>query len=394
MAGDRVRGLQCSTCNRKVNKYDEGLTCVKCSGFVHLTCSNISVEQFNEMRGKKLDKQWECGVCKSPTSESMATNDCVKQSDNDKEHNFMSGISSSLEKKIDKVLRGQDKLGGMRDSLLQLITDLKTENSELKAIVNNQSGSIAAIRDEIINLSSLVSQQQILIQRLSVSEPQGASQETAENYASVCDGSTAKKINKSSIPSKNNAANIHGNLGESSQRSKSDTGSGLTHKRAPLAKGNNAPSNKLHNETQATVVVSGGGNSTSSGAESRVECNNIDGFKQVTYRKRSTNTIIGKRTDGGNLAAVEAKSWIFISRLQPSTTVENVRDYARGCGIDIVDCERLVIRSQEVSAFKISVPRNLDSKVLSEDTWPINTIVRRYRRRLNFQEGPATPIQT
>lgn len=120
-----------------------------------------------------------------------------------------------------------------------------------------------------------------------------------------------------------------------------------------------------------------------------------DGFKEVTYKRKRQDTIVGKRTtDVGKLTAVEARSWIFLSRLHPSTTVEDVKEYAKNNGVTVLDCEQLEIRSHDISAFKMSVPKNLEAKVFSENTWPNNTIVRRYRRGANFQGVRATLKQT
>lgn len=111
-----------------------------------------------------------------------------------------------------------------------------------------------------------------------------------------------------------------------------------------------------------------------------------DGFKEVSYKIRRGNTIIGKRTDSNSLKAVEPKSWIFVSRLHPSTTANEIEQYARDNGISIFDCERLQIRSPDIAAFKFSVPKRLENKSLSEDSWPVNAIVRRYHRHSNFQK--------
>lgn len=108
-----------------------------------------------------------------------------------------------------------------------------------------------------------------------------------------------------------------------------------------------------------------------------------DGYKLVKYN-RMKKTVIGRKTEDATLKAVDPRSWIFLSRLDPSTTEADVKGYVEGNGISVYECVKLDIRSNNIAAFKILVNRGQEGLLLSEDLWPVNTIVRYYRRP-NFQ---------
>lgn len=120
-----------------------------------------------------------------------------------------------------------------------------------------------------------------------------------------------------------------------------------------------------------------------------------DGFTVVKYRKnRKNRTSVGRSEGAEGLKAVEARSWIFVSRLCPTTSEDDVKQYLAKKDIPVSECGRLQIVSKQIAAFKVAVNKSDEDKVLSGDLWPVNAIVRPYNKHLNFQRGPVNLKQT
>lgn len=383
MAGDsKVRGLVCSLCNKKVSKYDEGLNCVKCNSYVHLECGNVSVEEFNAMRLEKLDKQWKCGGCGSDPLllELAATEECKQTNSEEKLNNNLLNAVSTLTRSVDLVLQNQEDISKLNKSLQTRVNKLIAENRELKELINSQSQTISAIHEELLDLKT--SQQRCLSQNDCCGVKKSA-EDTKLNDATT----NVVKENK------NNHIRPESKI-KTSEGSEVCSASAVT--TIVLDRPQQRASQNINGEmmvkTNDTAYVCIDQTHT---PDENSASKSGDGFKQVSYAKRRTKTVVGNRTEVCNLRAIEANSWIFVSRLHPSTTEEDIKEYAEQNNITISDCVKLEIRSKNISAFKIAVPRSLQQRVLSEDAWPMNAIVRQYyHRNANFQRETSTVQRT
>lgn len=128
--------------------------------------------------------------------------------------------------------------------------------------------------------------------------------------------------------------------------------------------------------------------------DSRGSSDDSGGFKLVTYKKRKSPTLFGKRVDCMSLKAVEARSSIFVSRLDPATSEDEVKLHLETNGVAVSECSRLAIRSKDIAAFRVLVKRGQENLVLSESMWPANTIIRRYRKPSNFSTTNPTDSGT
>lgn len=112
-----------------------------------------------------------------------------------------------------------------------------------------------------------------------------------------------------------------------------------------------------------------------------------DGFTDVKHKRRKM--IRGSRTENASISAVESRKWIFVSRLQKHTTEEDLKSYLTENNIEIISCDKLVIRSDQIAAFKIGIPASLEENIYRSDLWPINTIVRPY---INFRKTQVVEV--
>ncbi|KAK9887389.1 hypothetical protein WA026_022327 [Henosepilachna vigintioctopunctata] len=61
----RGRGISCSRCNVKIDRYDDSINCKKCDNSYHIKCVNLSVEDFNKIHEDSSQK-WYCDDCLQP----------------------------------------------------------------------------------------------------------------------------------------------------------------------------------------------------------------------------------------------------------------------------------------------------------------------------------------
>lgn len=113
-------------------------------------------------------------------------------------------------------------------------------------------------------------------------------------------------------------------------------------------------------------------------------------MQEMTYKRNKNRKIVGRKNHT-SLKTVHGRSWVFLSRLDPSTKEHEVLQYLKTNGIDDAQCFKLNIKSQEISAFKLIVPNTETEKVLDENFWPQNAIVRRFdRQRIKNFTQPAS----
>lgn len=121
----------------------------------------------------------------------------------------------------------------------------------------------------------------------------------------------------------------------------------------------------------------------------------VESLKKTQVREMSTNrnrkTIRGQRTDTV-IKAEENRKWVFISQLVKTTTENDVITYLRDNGVNVLQCNRLEIKNNEIAAFKIAIKEELYEEMFDPALWPVNTIIRPYRQT-NFRKTAIIPKQ-
>lgn len=95
------------------------------------------------------------------------------------------------------------------------------------------------------------------------------------------------------------------------------------------------------------------------------------------YSKRKS-VIIGSNISKSGLKPAEKKKWIFISRCDIDSTVEQVEGYIKDGGIVTLSCEKLKTRHASCNSFKVSVHEKDFACLLKDDFWPSGIFVKEY----------------
>lgn len=115
----------------------------------------------------------------------------------------------------------------------------------------------------------------------------------------------------------------------------------------------------------------------------------------VSYNKRGRNrTTLGANTGELTIAAVESRRSIFVSRLSPDTTPEMLKQHLEASEVKPLSIEKLVIKSEEIAAFKVVVQQSDEKRATSSEVWPRYTIIRPYRQPRVFLGGRSQAIQS
>lgn len=113
----------------------------------------------------------------------------------------------------------------------------------------------------------------------------------------------------------------------------------------------------------------------------RVPKENYSGDNTTKFEHRkSVKPIFGRNSDGNcGLTVVSRREWLFVSRLAPEVTPENVKSFVSNlCNSDDVICEKLETRYQTYSSYKVGIQNNLQEVVLDGDKWPTGTLICKY----------------
>lgn len=99
----------------------------------------------------------------------------------------------------------------------------------------------------------------------------------------------------------------------------------------------------------------------------------------------------------------EQRAWIFVSRLSPDTTTEEMASYVeQQLGTSDIVVYKLLAKDRDMSSvsfisFKIGIPHSLRSQALSSSIWPTHVVFREYEKRTemtqNFWRPQISPNQ-
>jgi len=147
-----------------------------------------------------------------------------------------------------------------------------------------------------------------------------------------------------------------------------------------------------NSETEVTEERRSGTVSLSQSVQSASSNVNKKFSDVVKNGKKLPKPVIGCKptSESGSLKAVERRLWVFVSRLHPQTSKEDVEKYLTDNSVSDFQCEKLTARYNSYSSFKIGIPTELEGKVLSPDFWLAGTLVSHYipkRNRTDFIRG-------
>ena len=159
---------------------------------------------------------------------------------------------------------------------------------------------------------------------------------------------------------------------------------------------NETTSQKVVNKNQETTATNSidNSNSTSNGnTNKRIEGNyqiDEDGFKMKIKKPR----IIGTKQNNERLKAVSRTKVLYIGRLEEKTTTEDIKIHIKEeLDVEIIKCYKLNCSMRKCSSFKVIIDASDVNKLMSDQAWPMGTIVHEYIYRNPDEQNNSNDIQ-
>ncbi|XP_044747620.1 uncharacterized protein LOC123308825 isoform X1 [Coccinella septempunctata] len=318
MAG--ARGICCSRCSEKIDRYKDSILCVNCERSYHIECVKISVEDFSRIRQDGSVSEWRCNDC----SQSKSTMEIMKQS------------SDSA-----GFLVTKEELLNLKLEIVSDITSVfKNELKDLRKLVNSQNKQIADLKKEIDNLRN----DKVVIRAGHVDTPYvpPARNAVCESFLTETEGKqtelrnsnqivdidtlkTAEAENSGLTSASNNNPNINkGDLTEFTEREDLATKwTTVTRRERKTKKSSESEStrNTVHRKTRRSILCTGD--------------NKLDDKIKGAIRRK----------------------WIYVGRIAGSdVTAQDVRNFLSNLpGYETIEINKLTTKGTN-SAFSIGVP--------------------------------------
>lgn len=342
---------KCGSCNKNVPKNSKALLCVgKCNSWLHINCINITDEEYELFKALKGKAVYLCRECRSPASASNVTLCQEVNSEVEIDNGFCPDMLKVLQ---DQVSDLTGKFEAVNAQLRKMVSD----NDVLKSAVNNQaevmndlllkgSPNNPTMYSDILKVNPVVSLlKKPLTSTISSKTSNKVPTDTVSNLSEASNSSLGNRPIITSLPALSpTVSNLHCMDEEPFIPVKT---------RVQLRK------------DRAAV------NSSDSKSESR---------PTRAYRKRKDNTITGTCKTGNSLSTTDKKSFLFVSRLSPNTTSDNLTEFLKSK----IDSSQYVAEKlpckypKDYASFKVGIPSSCFKEIYNPEFWPENTFVSVY----------------
>lgn len=328
----------CSKCCKSISRYDDSISCSKDGSHIfHISCENVTVEAFQEMKKTGVIQNWKCSECCSleVTSEILKMEKFPRETFTTKPDRTIDIIGDYILKSVETLV--SPILNSLKNEISNLkdeVFNLKTENSELLKLLKEQVFKTYS--------NSQGSHNKTMVEKKKPNLPK-------QSYAQACVSSEARKENTLEQPL------FAGKIQEKP------------------------------NELSLSVP-------TSINTNSQVQSDTDSGFTSVENKrksKRSMKGIIGT-SQNVNLTISSAPKWgyLHVSNLDPSLGEDVLMKHLEANGIENSKCIKLKSnRPNEYSSFKITVPDSHFIAAKNPDLWPRGVRVNNFLFRLIQKES-------
>lgn len=102
--------------------------------------------------------------------------------------------------------------------------------------------------------------------------------------------------------------------------------------------------------------------------------------------RMNTSCPTGNSVPSTSLVVVPPRRTIFLSRLSPATSIDNIRSYIKSTSVGLNDKDFTVLKfnysePRDIASFRILVPDWIFETLVDRSAWPDGTLVREFIRR-------------
>lgn len=332
----RIRGLSCSQCSNKIDRYDEAIDCQVCINSFHIKCSNIPIENYYKMREDGAINKWKCENCESTTDFHDSTSQ-LQVNSKDETNKFDSIVQLAVEK-----------------ALAPLISEILN----LKDLVVTQSKQINSLIDKIHHMQGIKNSSTTQTADRSFQRSPPVDKETEHMKGIPPDLSAT--INNSSTENEDS---------KTPAQVSSAVTDALVEPRGVSSEWTVVENRKKSNRKNQEITKSKTKQLTSTA------------LKQGKYIKPITGSSSSTALQS---APRKRLSHIHITRLSPSTSVEDINKFLNNITTNFT-CEQLKSKQPDIySSFKITFPSEYETKLMDPELWPEGIMINKFflRRRI------------
>lgn len=370
----------CSACSVKIQRYDDNIKCAGCISSFHIKCVNISVEDFVAKSTDGSVLNWKCRECVDLTSR----------------HSDVAPVSVERSSTTGSVDMGEP-ITVSKDLMNYLIS----ENNELKQLIRQQSVEFSVFKNELTEqvaaLRLQISKQEQSIALLTVGlrdsrkeakigEGPGASvrisktsqQRTQQVYSAAaggCNGAAKENAGGNELPSRRKPIS-----GQDKTQNVIFVANHLKSVNESEALG--GASVTVQSASQTNPAPAGGGDSDGftvfTGRRNGKKSKKDD--RQQPSQENARKFVIGSgNTD--KLKTVPKKAYLFVSRLDPSTTTDDLQALLRDRFPEVL-CEQMASKyPQYYSSFKVTIYLHRLGDAMDPGNWPDGCYISRFFHR-------------
>lgn len=354
MAGGK-KVPKCGACKNEVSDDDDALFCDgSCGKWFHMHCVNISIDDYKKIGDLKDIVLWMCAACKNEVRKG------VKKT------------SSNVKSK-----RMEDNLCCECFSYIQILTE---QISELTESYKLMSENVSFIQNSTTELKS-----EVRTLKCNSTFDSIWTDSTKRSFSEVI-----KSSSKPPLPVPEKKSSVKGN---------SSSSVGLEPRNLDLTSRHMAisdVSNSSDQESSRRSTVDGDGFQTVTNKRPRKM-----GLKSVADRPsdnqatKVSKLVMGKASNS-KLSVVDRLSWVYVTRLDPSVTENDLIDHVTGLYSDIeVKCEKLATRHSSYNSFKVGLPKHLGDDCMKPDNWPKGLLIGKFvpqRRPRQLSNDSSKPV--
>ncbi|KAG8245665.1 hypothetical protein J6590_101809 [Homalodisca vitripennis] len=368
----------CTSCKSKVYKNSKAV-CYNgtCKSWFHIRCVSISDEEYQEYLDIGNNGSCLCVDCRLPAAKYMERSRKLK----DGNEEVCSGCYPHMKTLIDEI----HQLSLNQKALCERLSLVESENVRLRSALENQAEALS----DLIDGNSVSST--TYASKVKVGKDVMLEQHNKNNHLIKSTITEDKPSNCLPIAGRPNLSSVIGLATNESTDS--------------------LPGQQCTLQT-VKIAVNGKGEETSRRSDFRVPSRpggNVEDFqsyksKRTSRREKKGSTSNRSGLTGSssasvdvehNLTTVSKREYLFISRLTPTTTKDEVKNFIAHRECNDVLVERLNSKHpEEYSSFKVSISVDKWGTVYKSEFWPTGVYINRFffKKSLNTQTWKANTV--
>lgn len=360
--------VKCAICEKYISKNSDYLNCRKrCNSNYHLNCLHIGEEAFVRMRDSGELRSWDCGRCSDELTCKTRKTSVSSTPGNAQSSAGEDLLETLVAKKVSEMLDGLRR--SVFDSLRDEVHRMHINNSNFSEEVSNFKKEISKLVTENDKLKLEVRRlkQQLEASTIDGPLPTKCSDVDISNIAP----DTQNKLRSKNFTDKNvtyasKNANSDKKKNVNTSNSKSDKNtyaealSNVGFLTDPITKSSTIVENKSKKSAMIDIT------------------DDTNDFQLVRRQRKSNskgNTITGT-APSSNLKAITKYNYVYVTRLDKTTSVEDIVGYLKEKNFLNVICDKMSSKKPDVySSFRVGVPFNEINKLKEPEVWPMGAYV-------------------